>query len=329
MAKHTIIYKDVLERETIMWFLHLLEEIRNPVFDFLFSVITLCGEETAFMAIGMAVFWCFNKYQGYYLLCTGFVGTVANQFLKMLFRVPRPWIKDPDFTIVESAREAATGYSFPSGHTQTSVGLFGGLACWNKNKILRAVCIALCILVPFSRLYLGVHTPQDVLVSLIIALVLIFVARPLFKKAEYSPKTMYAILFSLTGIMLAYLLFIMLYPFPESVYLEENIHNLTSAQKNAFTLTGCILGLLAVYTVDLKHTHFQTNAVWWAQIIKIVVGLALVVAAKELLRFPLEAILPKYTWARLVRYFIMVIIGGVLWPMSFKFFAKLGRQGGN
>lgn len=311
-----------------MWFLHLLEGVRNSFFDFLFSIITLCGEETVFMAIGMVVFWCFNKYQGYYLLCTGFVGTVVNQFLKMTFRVPRPWVKDPNFTIVESAREAATGYSFPSGHTQTSVGLFGGLAKWNKNKILRIICIILCILIPFSRLYLGVHTPQDVLVSIIIALVLIFVGCPLFARAANSPKTMYAILFSLTGIMLAYLLFIMLYPFPESVYLEENVHNLISAQKNAFTLTGCILGLLVVYTVDLKHIQFETNAVWWAQIIKVAVGLALVVAAKELLRAPLEVVLPKDTWARLVRYFIMVIVGGVFWPMTFKFFSKLGKQGG-
>lgn len=311
-----------------MWFLHLLEGVRNSFFDFLFSIITLCGEETVFMAIGMVVFWCFNKYQGYYLLCTGFVGTVVNQFLKMTFRVPRPWVKDPNFTIVESAREAATGYSFPSGHTQTSVGLFGGLAKWNKNKILRIICIILCMLIPFSRLYLGVHTPQDVLVSIIIALALIFIAYPLFAKAENSPKTMYAVLFSLTGIMLAYLLFIMLYPFPESVYLEENVHNLISAQKNAFTLTGCILGLLVVYTVDLKHIQFETQAVWWAQIIKVAVGLALVVAAKELLRAPLEVVLPKDTWARLVRYFIMVVVGGVFWPMTFKFFSKLGKQGG-
>ena len=244
----------------------------------------------------------------------------------MLFRIPRPWVKDPSFTIVESAREAATGYSFPSGHTQTSVGLFGGLAWWNKNKILRIICITLCVLVPFSRLYLGVHTLVDVLVSVIIALALIFIARPLFKKAENSPKIMYVILFSLTAIMISYLLFIMLYPFPESVYLEQNVHNLISAQKNAFTLTGCILGLLVVYTVDLKHTHFETKAVWWAQIIKVVVGLALVVAAKELLRFPLDAILPKDTWARLIRYFIMVIVGGVLWPKTFKFFSKLGRR---
>ena len=73
-------------------FLYFLEGLRNPVLDLIFSVITLCGEETVFMAVGMVVFWCVNKYQGYYLLCTGFVGTAVNQFLKMLCRVPRPWV---------------------------------------------------------------------------------------------------------------------------------------------------------------------------------------------------------------------------------------------
>ena len=87
-----------------MEFLHFLEGLRNPVFDFLFSIITLLGEETLFMAIGLTFFWCVSKSHGYYLLCTGFVGTAINQFLKMIVRVPRPWVLDPEFTIVESAR---------------------------------------------------------------------------------------------------------------------------------------------------------------------------------------------------------------------------------
>ena len=96
-----------------MEFLYFLESLRNGVLDAIFSFLTLFGEETVFMAVGMIVFWCVDKYKGYFLLLVGFAGTVANQFLKMLCRVPRPWVKDPDFTIVESAREAATGYSFP------------------------------------------------------------------------------------------------------------------------------------------------------------------------------------------------------------------------
>ena len=308
-----------------MSFLYFLEGLRTPVLDTLFSIITRCGEETIFMAIGMVVFWCVNKYQGYYLLSVGFVGTVINQFLKMVFRIPRPWIKDPAFTIVESAREAASGYSFPSGHTQTAVGLFGGLARANRGAVLRGISVALCVLVPLSRMYLGVHTPLDVGVSIGIALLLIFAVYPLFMKAEHSPRTMYTLLCGALILVIAFTCYVNLFPFPEEVYVEPSLHNLLSAQKNAATLTGCLLGFLVVYTVDLRYVRFDTRAVWWAQIIKTVVGLALVLAAKELLKLPLNALLPEYP-ARMVRYFLLVIVGGILWPMTFRFFGRLGRK---
>lgn len=305
-----------------MSFLYLLEDLRNPVLNAIFSVITLLGEETIFMAVGMIVFWCVDKYQGYYLLTTGFLGTAINQFLKMLCRIPRPWVKDPAFTIVESAREAATGYSFPSGHTQTSVGLYGGIARWNKQTVLRVLCICACVLVPLSRMYLGVHTPADVGVSLVVALVLVFVVYPLFRRAAESPKTMYLILGALTLITVAYHIFAVAYPFPA----DTDPHNLESAQKNGYTLVGCMVGLMLAYTVDLRYTHFPTKAVWWGQIIKVVGGIALVLLVKEGMRAPLEALCGGHMLARALRYFLMVVVGGILWPMTFAWFSRLGKR---
>ncbi len=309
-----------------MPFLYFLESIRNPVLDAFFSLITLCGEETVFMAIGMIIFWCVDKYKGYYLLCVGFFGTVLNQFLKMLFRVPRPWVKDPNFTIVESAREAASGYSFPSGHTQSSVGVFGCLFRSLSLKWIRIAAVALALLVPLSRMYLGVHTPADVLVSFAIALVLVFGAYPIFNKAKDSPKIMYAVLASLTLVVLGFLAFVLFFNFPEEVYAADAIHNLESARKNGFTLLGCLIGLILVYTADLKWLRFETKAVWWAQIIKVLGGLLLVVAVKELLRAPIDAMLGGHLVARSVRYFLMVVVAGIVWPLSFKRLSQLGRK---
>ena len=302
-----------------MEFLYLLEGIRNSFLDAFFSFITLCGDETVFMAVCMVIFWCVDKWQGYYLLLTGFAGTVFNQVLKMTFKIPRPWVKDPSFTIVESAREAATGYSFPSGHTQSSVGLFGGLARANRNKAIRIIGIIFCILVPFSRLYLGVHTPLDVGVSLIIALLLIFVGYPLFKKAKESPKVMYGILITMTALVFGALLYFVF----GNHEANENLH---SAIKNASTLLGCILGLIVGYTVDSRVTNFQTKAVWWAQIIKAVGGIALVLCVKEGLRTPFELIFVNEFVARGARYFVVVIAAGVIWPLTFKWFSKLGNK---
>ncbi len=309
-----------------MSFLCFLENLRNPVLDAFFSFITLLGEETVFMAVGMIVFWCVDKYKGYYLLCVGFLGTVLNQFLKIVCRVPRPWVKDPDFTIVESAREAASGYSFPSGHTQTAVGLYGGIARVSKNAALRVGMIVLAALVALSRMYLGVHTPTDVLTSLVIGTVLVFVMHPIFRKAEKSPKVMIAVLSSFIVLMVGYLCFVCLYDFPAEVTAADAVHNLESAQKNGFTLFGCSVGLLLAYIADRKWINFDTEAVWWAQIIKTVGGILLVLATKELLRAPLDALFGGHLAARSVRYFLIVVVGGILWPMTFKFFAKLGKK---
>lgn len=309
-----------------MEFLYFLEELRNPVFDGFFSLITMLGEETAFMAVAIIVFWCFSKLQGYFLLITGFIGTVINQFLKMIFRVPRPWVKDSNFTIVESAKEQASGYSFPSGHTQSSVTLFGGVARANKNKTLKFIMIAICVLVPLSRMYLGVHTPLDVVVSIAISLILIFGGFKVFELASKSDKVMYIIIGALTALVIAFMVFVYAYPFPQEVYSNLNIHNLESARKNAYTMLGCVAGLWVIYPIEKRYIKFEVKAVWWAQILKAVLGLALVILIKEVLRAPIDAIFSGHLIARSVRYFLIVVTAGILWPLTFKWFSKLGNK---
>ena len=135
--------------ELLYWF----ESIRMPVLDVIMQTVTRLGEETVFMLIAMLVFWCVDKRRGYYLLSVGFVGTLINQWLKIVFRVPRPWVLDPNFQIVDSAKEAATGYSFPSGHTQSAVGTLGGVARFAGNVWLKVrFCnFPMCPTRPFQR----------------------------------------------------------------------------------------------------------------------------------------------------------------------------------
>ena len=98
-----------------MSFLYWLEGIRCPALDRFFSAVTYFGDEILFIVLALTVFWCVDKREGYYLFFIGFVGTIFNQFLKLAFRIARPWVKDPNFTIVESARAGAGGYSFQIG----------------------------------------------------------------------------------------------------------------------------------------------------------------------------------------------------------------------
>ncbi len=305
-----------------MDFLYLLEDLRNPVCDALFSLITLLGEETVFILIGLLFFWCINKWDGYYILTVGLIGTVLNQFLKLWFRIPRPWVRDPNFTVVDSAVEEATGYSFPSGHTQSAIGSFGSIARRNRRPLIRILCIAACVLVPLSRMWLGVHTPADVGMSILVALALVFGLHPLMNKAAQSKAVMRWLMGALTAVTVAFLVFVLVYPFPADI----DPHNYESGLKNAYKMLACMAALWLSYEVDTAHTHFDTNAVWWVQIVKFAAGLVPVLLIKTLLKTPLHNLIGDPYIADGIRYFLLTAFAGCVWPMTFRFWQRLGDK---
>ena len=297
--------------------LYFLESIRVPVLNEFMLLVTQFGEETAFLVAALIVFWCVDKYKGYYLMSVGFLGTMFNQVLKLACRVPRPWVLDPNFTILEQAREAAAGYSFPSGHSQSAVGTFGGIAYTTKNNWIKGICIAIAVLVPVSRMYIGVHTPADVLVGAAMALVLVMgLCKPVLAQKDRNMKILIALMLAVS---VGFLLYVECFPFPA----DYDAHNLESGMKNAYTMLGCLVGVAIVYVMDRRYLNFDTGAIWWAQILKVVLGLGTVLAIKEGFRAPLELLLPVYP-ARAVRYFLIVVWAGIGWPSTFRFFAKLG-----
>ena len=305
-----------------MEFLKLLEKIRNPVFDFIFSLVTYCGDEIVFMAIAITLFWCVSKKDGYYILSVGFIGTIINQFLKLTFRIPRPWVKDPSFTIVESAREAATGYSFPSGHTQNSVGTFGGIAYLFKQKWVRITCIVFAILVPFSRMYLGVHTPLDVGVSFGIALILVFAIKPIFDLMDKKPYVMYIFLGCMLVLSIIFVLYVELYNFPSDI--DE--HNFKSGLKNAYTLLGAISGMIIAYPIEQKYIKFETKDKWYINIIKVAIGLGLILGIKAGVKPVLRFIFNEHACSDAFRYMIIVLFAVCVYPLLFPMFRKIDAK---
>ena len=303
-----------------MQLLYWFEHIRMPWLDPVMLALTEFGSETAFLAAALIVFWCMDKRKAYYLMSVGFIGTIANQFLKIACQIPRPWVRDPEFTIVEAAREGAGGYSFPSGHSQTSVGTFGAIAMTTKQKVIRWICIAIAVIVPITRMYLGVHTPQDVLVGSAMALALLLVLKPIvFGQDGKSIPKLFAFMAALAVVYVAYTEF---FPFSADVDPE----NLASAQKNAYTLLGTMLGMVLVYFLDEKKLHFQVEASFPGQVGKVLCGLVIVLVIKSALKAPLDALFGGHLISRSIRYFLIVVFAGTVWPLTFPWFAKLGRS---
>lgn len=154
--------------QILLW----LQDIRMNILDVIFESITLLAEDKNFFLILAFVFWCYNKatavYMGFGLTYSGLFVT----FVKCLARVPRPWLRDKRLKPVASAKAGATGFSMPSGHTSQAFAIYGGFAHHSKSsRILNYLSWLLFILIAFSRIYLGVHTPGDVIAALLIGLI--------------------------------------------------------------------------------------------------------------------------------------------------------------
>ncbi len=302
--------------------LRLLEGIRTPFWNTILQYLTLFGEETLFMVAAMIVFWCVNKKTGYFLLYVSFLGATVNQFLKLIFCVPRPWVLDEKFTIVESARDAATGYSFPSGHTQSAGGLFLGLGRAANKKRIWVACILMTLLVGFSRMYLGVHTPADVGVSLAVAALLVFVSFPLFQRAWEKKTRFVPIVAFLLAVGVALLVYAECFPLPKNAIEEFSL----AGKKTAWTMFGASVGYAVVLFLETRYIRFDVKAVWWAQALKVLIGFGFVVAIRLLTKSPLLALTNGHNVANGVRYFLMVLFGGAVWPLTFRFWAKCGKR---
>ena len=303
--------------------LRVLETLRTPFGDSAMTAVTQLGEEAVFLLAALTVLWCVDKKKGYFLLTVSFGGLMINQILKLAFRIPRPWVLDSRLTIVEAARAGAEGWSFPSGHAQNAASLFGSIAVMTERKYLRVLCIIAAAAVAFSRMYLGVHTPLDVGVSLAVGALLAIALYP-SAAAETQREGGFLKLWLFFALPLAAAFVVCTCVL--RAYAQSELAYYAAAVKNAWCMFGAIAGIILVDITDRSKLHFDTRAVWWAQILKVLLGAAFVMAVRAALKAPLYALLGQSSGcADGVRYFLMVLAAGIVWPMSFPLFARLGR----
>ena len=315
-------------------FLHTLADLRWPPLTWIFEKLTYLGDEKLFVVISLIVFWCFSKRGGLYMLTTGFSVSSIGQTLKLLFRIPRPWLLDEtmESRVVPSARESnllgdgADGWSFPSGHTLISVGTYGGMAAWFQQKWVKIAGIVLAVLIPFSRLYLGVHTPVDILCGALLSLVVLLLLRPLFLSSG-DTKVRAALVGS---IVLPILLLVLLYAARPAGLNEEDGALYASGIKNLWQLIGATAATWIAFEVDTRKTHFEPKAPWLIQLVKIAVGslivLGLQLGTQKLLGYAKPITPDNMTRNGIIACaanFLGLTGGMTLWPMAF---AKLGKR---
>lgn len=287
-------------------FLKALAKIRTPFGDTLVQLITRLGEEVIVLGVICLLYWCINKDSAYKLGMIFFASGMLVQGLKVSFRIERPWVIDPSFSPVSSARGGATGYSFPSGHTQGATALYGYFALNSRKKAYTAIFIALILLVGFSRMYLGVHTFYDVLASLALTTIVLILINEFYGRFANGEHDI-VISAVLGGVSV--LLCIYSYVLAKAGMVDIQQIN------DCFKSGGAGLGFAIGFYLERKYIKFDTHAPKiWIQAVKFVVG----VAGALLFKSVLKLISPGNLIVDFVRYFVTVMWMLVVYPVIIK-----------
>jgi len=288
-----------------------LEAMRTPFWNTFFGLITQLGEEMILIVVFCTIFWCINKRAAYVLGASFFASGLLVQGMKPVFRVPRPWVYDPTFMPVEGSIGAATGYAFPSGHTQNGTALFGSLGAQIKNKVIKIVMFTLVALIAFSRLYLGVHYLIDVLVSLAIGIAAIWLALKFITEEPVSIKR--------EMILSGTIAFLALIVIGIVMYLYYGGLVEAFQMRDSVIAAGAALGFAVGMFIERNYIRFSVKAQNLPiQFVKIILGVGGVVAIQEGVR-----VLGANLFVDGLRYFLMVIWLVVVFPLIIKkFFTK-------
>ena len=280
------------------WGLELIravQSVHGPALDAIFKAITFLGEEDFFIILLPLFLWCVDFAFGARLAFFFLFSTIVNSGAKGLFAQPRPFELDSTVKLYESK-----GYGLPSGHSQSSVVVWGVLASYIHKRWAWVAAALLAVLVGFSRVYLGVHFPTDVLAGWALGVVLLVGYIFLVPHIEIWLKKM-SLFVRLALVVVIPLTIALIYPSDDSL-----------------SAMGVFLGAGVGIVLTGHWVHFDAGGPLWQRGARLLLGAAVVLA----LRFGLKAIFPDegealYAPLRFVRYALVGLWAGLGAPWMF------------
>jgi membrane-associated phospholipid phosphatase len=242
-----------------------IQHFRGPVLDSIFRAITFLGEANFYQLLLPLIFWCVDSRLGARLAILVLFSSYLNFDLKDLFQQPRPFDIDQSVQLTD-----VEGYGLPSGHAQTSTVLWASLAIRIHKTWFSVVAVGLIVMIGFSRIYLGVHFPTDVLAGWLIGgalLGLYLVLEPITSRRLTQLSLRFQVLLALA----IPLVLLLIHPVDNTAYFTG-------------MLTGIGLGLALAH----RYIPWEVHGPWWHRALRFFIGSAVVFA----LQIGLKAIIP-------------------------------------
>ncbi|NLL24802.1 MAG: phosphatase PAP2 family protein [Spirochaetales bacterium] len=287
---------------SILRFLH---RIATPFLDLLANGASFFGEETFVIAIVLLVFWNINKQKGFALYMNVLTSVLIMGILKAVVRAPRPFVVLDD--IAGKRMGTATGYSFPSGHTTTAASFYTSLALLLKKRICSIIAAIMIVLVGVSRLYLGVHWPNDVFAGLLIGVSISFL---LYRwSLQLFEDRMRLVRFSIRYGLIATLASLIL-----SVLLNMDLVDPVAFNDLMKTLALAGAGLLG-FGFEEQIVRYRVEASLTKKILRYLLGMGVVIAI-----IASKALFPPsiYAISSFIRYSLVGVWATVLFPITGK-----------
>ncbi len=299
--------------EYLLW----LQGLRSDFWNTTLMAVTELVTSPAMYLFVAVLYWCFAKKAAMTLAMNLSVGSMLNQTLKNVFCVYRPWLQNPALKPVEAARETATGYSFPSGHTQLAATEFLSIAMWQKKrKWLVAVCFLMTFLVMFTRNYLGVHTLPDVIASFFIACFVVVITPKLQEWIDNGRNRDFLVAILLMALSGAALIYTTYKSYPMD-YLPDGTLMVSPKEMitDCYSAAGCVFGFSVGWLLERRIIKFSTDVSGKAKAFRGIVGSVLLLLYVLFLQNPIVN-LDSY-WGNFAFLFFAFVFILFLYPLLF------------
>ena len=307
-----------MDIQYLLW----LQDLRNAtggMFDEFFNSLSKFAVDIM-PFLPFIVFWCADKKWGYRFITTWGIGELLNGIIKLTVCAYRPWIRSELIEPAGDSKVAATGYSFPSGHTMVATATYGTVLVWQKDKRkwLSVLCGVLILLTAFSRNFLGVHTPQDVVTGFCESILIIWIVGLVQKKIEGNEKL--TDILTLAGVIavILTLVYILLKPYPMDYVDGKLLVDPDKMMNDTFKACGAFLGFMTGSFADRHYLHYEIPAGARELPMLTCIGAAIMFAWKELFAPATIVAALGGHWGNMAARFIMVLFGICVWPYVIK-----------